>query len=70
MDAKIKQNILTTIIIQFNSIGTEKTIEIKSPLLSKYCCRENSAQFLEANSLMLSEKNTMSTEKIMFTIII
>lgn len=39
----------------------ENTTDMKSPLLSKYCCLENNAQFLAATSLMFSEKYTSNT---------
>lgn len=55
-------------IIQFNNIGTENTIDINNPLLSKYCCLENICQLVEANSLILSEKYTSNTEKSNFVI--
>lgn len=42
--------------MQFNNIGIEKTTEINNPLLSKYCCLENTCQFDEAISFILSEK--------------
>ena len=39
-----KGAVLTTIIRQFISNGTENSSEMKRPLLSKYCCRENNLQ--------------------------
>lgn len=48
-------------IMQFNNIGIQKTTDMKSPLLSKYCCLENKVQFLAATSFMLSEKYTSNT---------
>lgn len=50
--------------MQFNKIGIEKTMDMKRPLLSKYCCRDSDVQFFDAYSLMLSEKNTNNTEKL------
>lgn len=48
--------VLTTISMQFNNIGIEKTTDINRPLLSKYCCLENIFQLVDASSLILSEK--------------
>lgn len=47
--------------MQFNKIGIENTTEIKSPLLSKYCCLEKICQLVDASSFMLSEKYTNNT---------
>lgn len=59
-----KEVTLTTIIMQFSNIGIENTTDMNNPLLSKYCCLENNAQFLAATSFMLSEKYTNSTGKL------
>lgn len=42
--------------MQLSRIGTEKTIDMNSPGLSKYCCREKTVQWVAANSFRLSEK--------------
>ena len=47
---------LTIISMQLSRIGMEKTVEMKSPLLSKYCCRENDRQWIAATSLIDSVK--------------
>jgi hypothetical protein len=49
--------------MQLSRIGMEKTTDMNRPLLSKYCCLENRAQFRAATSFILSEKYTSSTEK-------
>lgn len=46
--------------MQFKRMGIENTMEMKSPLESKYCCLEKIIQWLAAISLMLSEKYTSS----------
>lgn len=46
----------------------ENTTEMKSPLLSKYCWRENIFQFEEATSFIYSEKYTMSTKNVITNI--
>lgn len=60
----MRKIILTTINMQFIKIGTENTTEMKRPLLSKYCWRENIFQFEEATSFIFSEKYTKSTKSI------
>lgn len=52
---------LTIISIQLSRIGIENTVDIKNPLLSKYCCFENDCQLRAAISLMSSEKYTITT---------
>lgn len=47
--------------MQFNNIGIENTVDMKRPLLSKYCCFENDLQLSAAYSFILSEKYAIST---------
>lgn len=49
--------------MQLSKMGIENTVDINRPLLSKYCCFEKERQFIDAYSLIDSEKYTADTEK-------
>lgn len=56
----------TIMSMQFSRIGIEKIVDMNSPLLSKYCSRENDFQYVAPKPLIVSEKytsNTMEKEK-------
>lgn len=45
--------ILTIMTIQLNNIGAENTVEIKKPLLSKYCSLANDLQKQQHNNIII-----------------
>lgn len=54
---------LTIKIIQLSSKGTQTTVDINSPLLSKYCWREKDFQLMAAYSLINSEQYVITTKE-------